>query len=311
MADSMLPTVSIIIPAHNEAHHLHECLTSLSQQNYPSFEILLVDNASTDHTHEICAHFPNVKYIYFDRRKSSYASRNEGVRQSSSEIIAFFDADQTAEPNYLRLLLEQYVENDPYHVYQGRLADDPRVPRVLREFLSYSADDFSARETAPWRVSTAAVAIPRVLFEDLGGFNEQVLSCGDLEFFGRAQRRAMLHRCMEVGGYHYWASSVRQQLLREERFGFGNCLRCTAEGRSTPSFARELLRVGVLASIKLTAAAAVPLRYQRCEWRIRWYAQMIHVLAKIYWLRGLIKYKLGHNRAGDLPIDANASTRIA
>jgi glycosyltransferase involved in cell wall biosynthesis len=302
--DETRPFVSLIVPAHNEAAHLRRCLASLVNLDYPSYEVILVDNASTDDTAAICREFPSVRYVFFDRSRSSYAARNEGVRHARGEVLGFFDADQHARPDYLNLLLAEYVPGDPHHVYVGRLADDESVPLVLRRFFSPDpgpdADDGF--------IGTASVALPRALCDELGGFREELLSGGDFEFFDRAKRVARVHRCREVCGYHCWAVAVGEYLSREERYAFGQCLRARAEGRPAPGLVRGALRLAGVAVTKAAAAALVPLRQPRAEWRLHWHAQLLHCGALCRRLRGIARFKLGYRRAGDLPREVRPRT---
>jgi glycosyltransferase involved in cell wall biosynthesis len=299
------PSVSLIIPAYNEAVNLRECLASLVAQDYPDFEVILVDNASTDDTAQVCAQFPTVRYLYFDRAKSSYAARNEGVRQAKNEMLAFFDADQTALPNYLSMLMAEYVPDDPNHVYCGFLANDPRVPRVIRlsDGDACSTPDPNSEQG---RIGTGAVAIPRTLFENLGGFQEEIITGGDHEFFQRAVKRSRVHHCQTPGAYHYYARSVREVFARQEKYGFGRCLIAHHERRPQPSLTRAILHLGRSGLTKTLAAFLVLLRYPRSEWRDRWSVQCFQWTSGLYALRGMLKFRLGYARAGDLPADARA-----
>jgi glycosyltransferase involved in cell wall biosynthesis len=297
------PVVSVIIPAHNESRHLEECLPSVLAQDYPTFEVILVDNGSTDDTTAVCKRFPEVKYVYFDRVKSSYAARNEGVRLARGEVIAFFDADQTAMPHYLRTLLAECVPGDPYCIYVGRLAHDPRVPAALREFCTW---DWCGDDPSSGQITTAAVALPKALFDELGGFRGNIISGGDLEFFGRAVRIANVRRCNEPIGLHYWAANLKEFLLREERYSFATCLRNEREGQPTRSLVKMGLQVTGTALTKLAVAIGTPLRHPPRCWKSTWRTQWIQFLSVFYRFRGLLKFKLGSQRAGDLPKDATA-----
>lgn len=301
---SRRPFVSVIIPSYNNGGFLRECLASFGDQNYPNYEVLLVDNGSTDATAQLCAEFPEVRYLFFDRFKSSYAARNWGARHARGEVLVFFDADQTARANFLSLLLEEYVPDDPDHVYVARLEDDPRVPRVLREFFPWLP---SPEEQLAGRIQTAAVAVPRALFDALGGFKEHLLSGGDFEFFRRAVVTAQVHQNREVGAYHYYTQSVGHYLRKQERGVFGQCLLAEAEGRPGPSALSLLAEAAIGCSKRAADAMLIPLRYPESEWPIRWQAQMIRCLKLVYRLKAVVKYKLGAVRAGDLPADAHVS----
>lgn len=301
----MFPSVSVIIPAYNEGSFLRECLGSLCAQDYPKYEIILVDNGSTDATKQICEEFPTVKYVYYTARKSSYAARNEGVRRSSGEVIAFFDADQAAAPDMLLELLRDFEHGNHRHVYQGELTDDERIPEALRRVKSLAVEQFRCGPD-PWAISTACVALPKQFFEELGGFKEYLVSGGDREFFGRAGKKASLHRTRRPVGTHYWASSIREHLKREERYAFGDCLRRREDGLPLPSLARTIRRLCAFAPLKVVAALVVPIRYPVREWTVRWTAQWVHWCSIFYEVRGLARFRLGYRRAGDLPADATA-----
>lgn len=299
-----LPFVSVIVPTYNNAFHLQECLASLVGQDYPNFEVVLVDNGSTDETARICSEFSDVRYVYFNRTKSSYAARNAGVRHAKGEVLAFFDADQTARPNFLSLLLEEYVPGDPYHVYVGRLEDDPRVPRVLREFFPWRSNP---DEQLAGQIQTAAVSVPRELFEQLGGFQEHLLSGGDFEFFGRAVKIATVHVNHEIGAYHYHSRGVFQSLRKAERVVFGQCLLARAEGRPAPGVGAYLTAVIVGWLKRAIDTILTPLRYPPGEWGIRLQYQVVACLRLAYRLKAVVRFKLGQQRAGDLPRDAHVA----
>lgn len=297
-APNTRPFVSVIIPAYNEASHLRECLASLVAQDYPNYEVILVDNASTDDTAEVCGEFYQVRYIYFNRVKSSYGARNEGARHASGEILFFFDADQTALPNLLSDLLEEYKPGDRYHIYSARLDDDPRVPEVLRMCFSFPAYSSTT-------ILTAALAVPKKLFDELGGFDEQLLSSGDIDFFERAEVIAKIHRRIMTTCYHYWATSVDEVLRRQERYGFGICIRAQRTNKKLPSITWHLIQLFFHIIVKLCVVIAIPVRYPKSEWIIRWKVQFIQLYAEIYFLIGILKFKFGYQRAGDLPLDAS------
>jgi hypothetical protein len=301
---AVMPFVSVIVPTYNNAFHLRECLASLVGQDYPRFEVILVDNGSTDGTARIAARFPDVRYVYFNRAKSSYAARNEGVRHANGEVLAFFDADQTARPNFLRLLLEEYVPGDPRHVYVGRLDDDPRVPQVLREFFPWLGN---TEGQLAGEIQTAAVAVPRELFRRLGGFKEHLLSGGDFEFFARAVKVAKVHQNREVGAMHYYARGVGHYLRKEERAVFGRCLLAQASAQPGPRIRAFLGEALVGLAKRAVDSMLIPVRFPPREWPLRWQAQIIRCLKLAYRLKAVVRFKLGQQRAGDLPRDARVS----
>jgi glycosyltransferase involved in cell wall biosynthesis len=106
------PKVSVIIPAYGGADLLGEAIQSVLEQTYPDFELVVVDDASPDHTAEIVREFDDarLKYIAHERNRGSGAARITGLQASSGEVIAYLDQDDLFHPEKLQAhvaLLEQ------------------------------------------------------------------------------------------------------------------------------------------------------------------------------------------------------------
>ncbi len=86
--------VSVIIPVLNSSSHLRHCLTALEQQSYPnrSYEIIVIDNGSTEDIEAVTAPFPRVRTLQ-EPQAGSYNARNAGFSAAKGQIIAFTDAD--------------------------------------------------------------------------------------------------------------------------------------------------------------------------------------------------------------------------
>ena len=93
------PLVSVVVPARNEENYLGKCLKALSEQDYPNYEIIVVDNASTDKTNQIARSF-GVRVVTEKKPGLSYA-RNKGFAEAKGEIIARTDADTVAPKDWL------------------------------------------------------------------------------------------------------------------------------------------------------------------------------------------------------------------
>lgn len=101
--------ISIIIPIFNAEKYLERMLNSIINQSYKDYEVLMVDDGSTDKSAEICKKIAEsdsrFKYYYQDNKGVSYA-RNTGLSKASGEYIGFVDADDKVDANYLDILLE-------------------------------------------------------------------------------------------------------------------------------------------------------------------------------------------------------------
>lgn len=97
------PLVSVVIPAYNQAEFLPATIRSVLDQTYQNFEIIVVNDASPDHTDEVMKQFtdPRIKYIVHEKNQRLSAARNTGMRASQGEIIALLDADDLFHPEKL------------------------------------------------------------------------------------------------------------------------------------------------------------------------------------------------------------------
>ena len=108
--------ISIIIPVYNQAEHLVNCLASIQKQTYNNYEIIAVNDGSTDRIIEIIEKFkqifgPKLTYTEQENRGAS-AARNKGAKLARGEYIIFCDADVVMQPNMLELMLKT-LKNSP------------------------------------------------------------------------------------------------------------------------------------------------------------------------------------------------------
>ena len=105
--------VSVIIPAYNQGSYLEDCIQSVLDQTYQDFEIIIVDDGSTDNTREVGTSFSDsrVHYIYQSNRGLSGA-RNTGIRNAKGSFISYLNSDDQFLPDKLKLLVQK-LEADP------------------------------------------------------------------------------------------------------------------------------------------------------------------------------------------------------
>ncbi len=103
--------ISVIIPCYNNGRYLHTAINSILSQSYKHYEIIVVDDGSTDNTKEVAGSYSDVKYIYQSNQGPS-AARNKGIEVSAGNYLVFLDADDWLVPDAMMTNL-QYLQQSP------------------------------------------------------------------------------------------------------------------------------------------------------------------------------------------------------
>lgn len=107
----MYPSLSVVIPTYNRSTQLYRALTSLTRQTYSTFEVIVVDDGSTDNTLDVIRHFNStldIHYVKTDNWGGPARPRNIAISYSSSELIAFLDSDDAWLPTKVSSCLEHF-----------------------------------------------------------------------------------------------------------------------------------------------------------------------------------------------------------
>jgi GT2 family glycosyltransferase len=180
-----LPYVSIVIVNTNELHHLQRCLPSIAAQIYPHYEVLIVDNCSTDGSLEyVETEFPWIMIVRNQQNLGYAGANNVGFAHAAGQYIAVLNPDTRVEPGWLKALV-QALEDDPsagLGTPKILLMDKPtHINACGNEItltgltfcrgLDEGAHNYSHLEYVS-AVSGAAFIIRRSVLEEIGGFDE-------------------------------------------------------------------------------------------------------------------------------------------
>ena len=139
-------TVSIIIPIYNTATCLRACLASVRSQTYRDYEVIMIDDGSTDNSAKVCKEFEALdnRFHYFRKEHGgSGSARNYGIDRSSGDYIAFIDSDDRIDDNYLETLAE-YADGKRQIVQCGlELERSGSVTVLSPENREYCGRDFA------------------------------------------------------------------------------------------------------------------------------------------------------------------------
>jgi glycosyltransferase involved in cell wall biosynthesis len=177
------PLVSAIICTHNRQEYLGAAIDSLQQQEFPDYEVVVVDNGSSDRTRDIVAErLPQgrLKYVYEPVIGLSVA-RNTGAKESAGEILAYLDDDAVASSRWLGVLYNAYSSNAKLAIAGGKVTllwrDGMTPPRWLSENLSGNLGAYDLGDTVVYINQPGMTprglnySIRRSFLDQIGGFN--------------------------------------------------------------------------------------------------------------------------------------------
>jgi glycosyltransferase involved in cell wall biosynthesis len=184
------PLVSAIIPTYNRGWIIKEAVDSVMSQDYRDFELIIVDDGSTDNTPEILNSYRGDILVFKQENQGVSAARNRGIAEASGRFIAFLDSDDLWLPQKLFRQVEFFNKNPDAQICQ---TEETWIRKGVRV-------NPKKRHKKPWGmifepslalclVSPSAVMIRRSLFEEVGGFDETLPACEDYDLWLRISCR--------------------------------------------------------------------------------------------------------------------------
>ncbi|MCK5124494.1 MAG: glycosyltransferase [Dehalococcoidia bacterium] len=211
--------VSVVIPAHNEEIYLLSCLESIKNQDYAGeYEVIVVDNASTDNTPQIARDW-GAKVVY-EGRRSPACARQRGTQVAKGRIIAFIDADTQAPAHWLSTIVWRFLCEPGMVVISGPYAynDAGRIAKIASygNFISIIIDQLFrkafSKGSAVWGCN---FAVRRSALMEVGGFDTSI------RFYGEEYELSLRLRKAGKGGVIPWLF-VLTSARRLKRIGVVN-----------------------------------------------------------------------------------------
>ena len=186
--------VSVVVPTYNRAYRLEETLRSVVNQTYQDFELIVVDDGSTDDTSKVMQSFPDAQYVSLKKNYGVSRARNIGITCAKGNYICFLDSDDLWDEKKLQVQVQWMEENPDCQVcytdevwIRGGVRVNP-----MNKHRKYSGDIF--RYCLPLCIVSPSSAMLRgVIFDDIGNFDESLPVCEDYDLWLRIAMKYTFH----------------------------------------------------------------------------------------------------------------------
>jgi GT2 family glycosyltransferase len=225
LPESDAPRVSVVVCSYNGAATLEQCLRSLEALDYPDYEVILVDDGSTDDTAAIAGRFPSVRYIQQPNLGLS-AARNTGLAAATGSIIAYTDSDCFPEPDWLSKLVHQLQCTNAAAVGGPNLSpDDGWLAACIGASPGQPIHVLESDQIAE-HVPGCNMAFHREALEAINGFNATYRKAGDdVDVCWRLQQAGMwITFAPGACVWHHRRQSPRSYLRQQAGYGEAEAL---------------------------------------------------------------------------------------
>jgi len=220
MKKNLVPTVSVIIPTYNRAHVVGQAIQSVLDQTYQDFEIIVLDDASADHTEEIVKSFQDSRICYIRHLKNRGApwARNSGAQAAQGEFLAFLDSDDFWYPEFLE---RQFAELLAHPECVGMsCCNIVRTTGESRTVLRPGARSLTFDENIIFAngICTSSFLIRKFAFQSVGGFDVMYSSFQDFDFLLRMTAKYRIEAIDDILlEYHIGDDSISRNMVAKAK----------------------------------------------------------------------------------------------
>jgi|GEM_PF-4227575 hypothetical protein len=208
------PLISVIMPAYNAAAYIGGAIASVLAQTYPHWQLIVIDDGSTDHTAEVVKHLAasdsRITYQYQQNARQAHA-RNNGIAHAKGSLLALLDADDTWKPEKLQVQLQELQQENadlvfgPYDVLdEAGLV----VKTVVRSRKMFEGNEGLLAFLEGNMIMTSSVLMRKASFEAAGGFAADKSPVEDLHLWLKMLLKGMklLRTDKPLSGYRRHAT---------------------------------------------------------------------------------------------------------
>jgi glycosyltransferase involved in cell wall biosynthesis len=232
--------VSVVVPLYNKARHIRRALDSVLAQSMQDFEVIVVDDGSTDGGGDVVREMNDARIrLIAQENRGVSAARNRGIRESSFEWVAFLDADDEWSPSFLETVTglrarhpEAGMFATAYRHCQGETSARPAFIDCVQSPQGGLLDDYFRAALGPPPAWTSAVMVPKWVFSEVGYFPVGIRRGEDLNMWERIALRFRVAWSPVDGAVYHLSADNRA------------CERRLESDVAAPSAVEEFLRSG-------------------------------------------------------------------
>lgn len=230
------PFFSVVIPLYNKEKHIRRSIESVLNQNYKNFELIIINDGSSDNSGKIVEQYQDSRIKYFNQKNQGVSvARNTGISKSSSDFIAFLDADDEWKNDFLSKILE-LIKKYPENLVFSTSIFSSTKNKVLKK------TNFTTLPKFPWDgeirnlfktivydyppVTSSSVCIHKKVFITVGGFPEGIKRGEDIDTWIRiflkypiifsSETKVIIHKDEEGGSEKISGLDKKNSFVIEE-----------------------------------------------------------------------------------------------
>jgi glycosyltransferase involved in cell wall biosynthesis len=197
--------ITVIIPIYNANETLKECLEAIFKNNHKNFEVIVVDDRSTDDSIQIAKNY-NCKIVELNENKGPAYARNVGAKSANGEILLFIDSDVVIKKDAL-MNIDQLFNNNKENVVQGIYSHEPDYESISTQYLQsyFCYYSWSNDENYTDTLTSCYFAITKKIFIESEGFNTSIkkATAEDEEFgYKLVDKGYKIFISRKLSGYH-------------------------------------------------------------------------------------------------------------
>lgn len=209
----MKPKISIIVPVYNTCEYLERCLSSLLFQSFSDFELLLINDGSTDGSLEICRRYEKMdrRIRFFNRSNHGVsATRQFGIDHSHGKYCIQIDSDDWIDNNCLEFLYKKAVDTNSDIVYMGLIEEYLDKSVLARVYKSNDSDDYLSAllNGKCWGTVWNKLILRSLIKKYNISFSNSVCMWEDLSFICKCMMCAKSISFCDTVYYHYNKSNI-------------------------------------------------------------------------------------------------------